>query len=143
VRALSCRTSHLANLSQNPRGKIFSNKTYLFLLQFTLLKLSIARQNCRVGKNIDRDADDLEHTFSLLLSVHNALFRQASPLLLNYNEISNQDLLGHDSELIRLAIQLRSSIMWFRDMGFPKSVRSGLFYHKRIGNKLRSALRGM
>ena len=87
--------------------------------------------------------DDLEHTFNLLLSVHNALFRTASPLLLDYEDQANQDLLGNDAELIGQAMKLRSSILWFRDMGFPNSVRAGLFYNERLGNKLRGVLKGM
>jgi hypothetical protein len=72
--------------------------------------------------------------------VHCSLFRTASPLLLDFNDPFNKDLLGHDEELIELAMGMRSGILWFRSAGYPKSVRKGHMYKKEIGEKLRGVL---
>ncbi|TVY89062.1 hypothetical protein LAWI1_G006226, partial [Lachnellula willkommii] len=78
----------------------------------------------------------------LVLSTHMALFRSSSPLLLDLTEKSNQDLLGSDAELIRLAGEMRKVVLTFRDKGFPE-MKGSIAYRKEYFDMFRKIYDGM
>jgi hypothetical protein len=65
----------------------------------------------------------------LVLSTHLALFRSSNPLLLDFNDKLNQDLLGHDQELTKLAIKMRKVVLSFREKGFT-DMKGSIAYRK-------------
>jgi len=64
-----------------------------------------------------RELRRLEENFNLLLAIHKALYRSfyCSPLLCNFTQGSNGDLLGGNADLIEAGMKLGQAIREFRD----------------------------
>jgi len=78
----------------------------------------------------------------LVLSTHMALFRSSNPLLLNFNDKFNQDLLGGDKQLIKLAMQMRKVVLMFRQKGFP-DMKGSIVYRKEYFDMFRRVYDGL
>lgn len=78
----------------------------------------------------------------LVLSTHLALFRSSSPLLLDFSDKFNQDLLGGDKELLKLAGQMRDTVKTFREKGFP-DLKGSIAYRKEYFELFRRVYEGL
>ncbi|TVY34052.1 hypothetical protein LOCC1_G007801 [Lachnellula occidentalis] len=112
LRILCISSSHLSNIAQKFQSKANGQADYQFV-------------NLR-----------------LVLSTHMALFRSSSPLLLDLSEKSNQDLLGNDADLIKLAGEMRKVVLTFRDKGFP-DLKGSIAYKKEYFDMFRKVYDGM
>ena len=107
MRFLSIAASHLSNIVERFQSKGKSNwpsphqnRPNMFFLAYGA-------------------ADYQLHGLKLLVSTHMALFRSSNPLLLDFQDKFNQNLLGGDGELISLATRMRKVVMDFKAKGFP------------------------
>jgi len=58
-----------------------------------------------------------------------ALFRSSNPLLLDLNDHFNQDMVGGDKDLIKLATQMRGVVITMKEKGFPE-LKGSITYKK-------------
>jgi hypothetical protein len=82
-------------------------------------------------------------TLLLLLSTHLALFRSSNPLLLDFSDPLNQDLVGKDAEMISLAKKMRAVVSGFRDKGWGKDMKGSIAYRREIFEMFRSVYAGL
>ncbi|KAF7877176.1 hypothetical protein EAF04_000861 [Stromatinia cepivora] len=66
-------------------------------------------------------ASHQKHAFNLLISVFSALFRSSFPLLMDFEDKSNRDLLGGNEDLIQLSKKLRRDLIAFKRQGYLKA----------------------
>ncbi|KAM3086996.1 hypothetical protein ACMFMG_001106 [Clarireedia jacksonii] len=83
---------------------------------------------------------DHKHVLNLLISVLTALFRSSFPLLMNFEDKCNRDLLGGNDELLELAKRLRGDLLLFKKRGHIRPWRSNNEYLKEEIDRLRDVL---
>ncbi|KAG0646993.1 hypothetical protein D0Z07_6089 [Hyphodiscus hymeniophilus] len=83
------------------------------------------------------------HQFNLLLTTFKTLFRASMPLLLNFDDSLNRDLLGDDAELLAMATKLKGSLVWFKKFGYVKLHRKSMGYSKSHATKIQELINGM
>ena len=71
-----------------------------------------------------------------------ALFRSSNPLLLDFEDKFNQDLVGGDQQLIKLAMQMRKVVLGFRERGFP-DMKGSIAYRKEYFDQFRRVYDGL
>ncbi|KAM0171322.1 hypothetical protein ACHAPF_008243 [Botrytis cinerea] len=62
-----------------------------------------------------------KHVLNLLISVFTALFRSSFPLLINFEDKCNRDLLGGNEDLIQLSKKLRRDLIAFKRSDYLKA----------------------
>ena len=77
-----------------------------------------------------------------MLSTHLALFRSSNPLLLDFKDKFNQDLLGGDKHLIMLAIRMQKVVLSFREKGFT-DMKGSIAFRKEYFDMFRAVYEGM
>lgn len=77
-----------------------------------------------------------------MLATHFALFRSSNPLLLNFNDRPNQDLLAGDEELIDLAMKMRKVVLDFREKGV-RDMKGSIAYRKEHFDLFRKVYDGL
>lgn len=77
-----------------------------------------------------------------MLATHFALFRSSNPLLLDFNDKPNQDLLGGDRELISLAMEMRKVVLDFRERGV-RDMKGSMAYRKDHFDLFRKVYEGL
>lgn len=82
------------------------------------------------------------HQLKLMLSTHFALFRSSNPLLLDFNDKPNQDLLAGDEELIGLAMNMRKVVLDFRARGV-RDMKGSIAYRKEHFDLFRKVYDGL
>lgn len=70
------------------------------------------------------------------MSTHAALFRQGSPLLLDFEDPFNRDLLAGDEEVIQMAMMMRRVVLGFRKKGFP-DLKGSVVWRKSYFDQMR------
>jgi hypothetical protein len=78
----------------------------------------------------------------LVLSTHLALFRSSNPLLLDFNDKLNQDLLNSDQELLKLAMKMRKVVLSFREKGFT-DMKGSIAFRKEYFDMFRRVYDGL
>jgi hypothetical protein len=71
-----------------------------------------------------------------------ALFRSSNPLLLDFRDKFNQDLLGGDKGLIKLAMLMRKVVLNFRQKGFP-DLKGSIVWRKEYFEMFRRVYDGL
>ncbi|CAD6446041.1 839a626f-6f53-4d86-b2c2-d153829344b4 [Sclerotinia trifoliorum] len=66
-------------------------------------------------------ASHQKHSLNLLTSVFTALFRSSFPLLMDFEDERNRDLLGGNEDLIQLSKKLRRDLIAFKRRGYLKA----------------------
>jgi hypothetical protein len=87
-------------------------------------------------------AASLSHCFNLLLSIHTALFRGQSPLLLDFEDKFQRDLLDGREDLMSEVLALKGSITKFRESSYPKYMWLSKAFEENTVNRLRSIFDG-
>ncbi|KUJ13911.1 uncharacterized protein LY89DRAFT_736910 [Mollisia scopiformis] len=82
------------------------------------------------------------NALKLVLSTHFALFRSSNPLLLDFNDKPNQDLLAGDEELIDLAMKMRKVVLDFREKGV-RDMKGSIAYRKEHFDLFRKVYDGL
>jgi hypothetical protein len=133
LRMLCISSSHLSNIVQRfkPQGRA-PHVTRKLLAPNLALTFQTA---CA-------PADFQIMSLKLMLSTHMALFRSSNPLLLDFDEKLNQDLLQGEKELIKLAKRMRKVVIGFREKGFP-DMKGSLAYRKEYFDMFREVYAGM
>ena len=114
----------------------------LYLPQTTLLSSGIKDPIVSSSGRVTTSASHQDHQFNLLLTTFNALFRTSIPLLLNFNDSCNRNLLGGDDELLAMATKLKGSLLWFKRFGYIKVHKKSMGYSKEHSNKVRELIKG-
>ncbi|PQE06252.1 C6 finger domain-containing protein [Rutstroemia sp. NJR-2017a BBW] len=83
---------------------------------------------------------DHKHVLNLLISVLTALFRSSFPLLMNFDDKCNRDLLGGNEELLHLAKELREDLLSFKKRGYIRPWRCNKGCLKEEIDRLRDVL---
>ncbi|PQE16196.1 C6 finger domain-containing protein [Rutstroemia sp. NJR-2017a BVV2] len=83
---------------------------------------------------------DHKHVLNLLISVLTALFRSSFPLLMNFDDKCNRDLLGGNEELLQLAKELREDLLSFKKRGYIRPWRCNKGCLKEEIDRLRDVL---
>ncbi|RDW70956.1 hypothetical protein BP6252_07519 [Coleophoma cylindrospora] len=91
---------------------------------------------------ISRTTNEMTHMYNLLLSIHTALFRSSSPLLMDFSDMSKHDILAGDPELIDEAIYMRTINNRFRNVSYGRHFRSARAFEQQTVDKLRKVLDG-
>lgn len=92
--------------------------------------------------SITETANEIAHMYNLLLSVHTALFRSSTPLLLDFSSPFQQDLLGGDAELIAEVPELQTINDRIRFASYRKPFRSSRAFEEKTTHKLRKLFDG-
>jgi hypothetical protein len=100
------------------------------------------RSKCNKSPAYAKDVERLGHCFNLLLSTHTALFRQNSPMIFDYTDPANADLLAGDEELIKEAMNLRRILLGFQQNNLVRLFRSTNWYQESTYGRLRRVLYG-
>ena len=87
-------------------------------------------------------ASHQDHALNLLLTTFSTLFRTSLPLLLDFDDKFNKDLLGGDLELLDLAKKVRGSLMWFRKFSYMKVHKKSIGYSKQHTAKMIDVIKG-
>jgi hypothetical protein len=88
------------------------------------------------------NVDKLSHCFNLLLSTHTALFRSHSPIIMDFTDPANQDVLGADQEMMDEAMKLRKIILDFREHSLSRPFKSSNWYKDTTYGRFRKVLNG-
>ncbi|RDW83523.1 hypothetical protein BP5796_05014 [Coleophoma crateriformis] len=91
---------------------------------------------------ISRTTNEMNHMYNLLLSIHTALFRSSSPLLMDFSDVSEQDVLAGNLELIEEAAYMRTINDRFRNVSYGRHFRSARAFEQQTVDKLRKVLDG-
>lgn len=139
LRILTIGASHLANLV----ARFQSTGTFISPPCLELSQLSL---NCamltRLFFTATTPADYQFHGLKLLVSTHLALFRSSSPLLLDFREKFNKQMLGEDEELVKLAMRMRKVVLDFRSKGFP-DLKGSIVWNKEYFEMFRRVFDGL
>ncbi|KAJ8059011.1 hypothetical protein OCU04_011991 [Sclerotinia nivalis] len=85
-------------------------------------------------------ASHQKHSLNLLISVFTALFRSSFPLLMDFEDKCNRDLLGGNEELIQLSKKLRRDLIAFKRRGYLKAWTWNEGFLKDQAGRLRDVL---
>lgn len=133
---LTCqRASHLQNLTTR------SKCMFRFSLHSPWVR-NADRWQGNKSPAYTKDVERLGHCFNLLLSTHTALFRQNSPMIFDYTDPANADLLAGDEELIKEAMNLRRILLGFQQNNLVRLFRSTNWYQESTYGRLRRVLYG-
>jgi hypothetical protein len=142
MRVLCIGASHLSNIVQRFQSKgmalHFSTPSSLCHTSHLLASFTILTPTTKAFGPADYQLIGLK----LVLSTHMALFRSSNPLLLNFNDKFNQDLVGGDKQLIKLAMQMRKVVLTFRQKGFP-DMKGSIVYRKEYFDMFRRVYDGL
>ncbi|KAB8298891.1 hypothetical protein EYC80_001049 [Monilinia laxa] len=81
-----------------------------------------------------------KHILNLLISVLTALFRSSFPLLMNFEDKCNRDLLGGNEDLIRMSKKLRRDLIAFKRRGYLKAWKWNKGFLKDQVDRMRDIL---
>lgn len=101
----------------------------------------VTKYQSRDGTCTYTDADHQYHGLCLVMSTHTALFRTGSPLLLDFEDPFNRDLLAGDNEIIGMAMVLRKVVLRFRKKGFP-DLKGSVVWRKTYFDQMRGVFGG-
>ncbi|KAL2065803.1 hypothetical protein VTL71DRAFT_3473 [Oculimacula yallundae] len=97
----------------------------------------------RFNNTTARTQSDAQYlSLKLVLSTHLALFRSSNPLLLDFSDKRNHDLVGGDEELVELAGKMSDMVLGFREKGAPE-LRGSLAFRKDYFDLFRSVYDGL
>ncbi|TEY47311.1 hypothetical protein BOTCAL_0308g00050 [Botryotinia calthae] len=85
-------------------------------------------------------ASHQKHVLNLLISVFTALFRSSFPLLINFEDKCNRDLLGGNEDLIQLSKKLRRDLIAFKRSDYLKAWSWNQGFLKEQVGRLRDIL---
>ncbi|TGO66824.1 hypothetical protein BOTNAR_0053g00170 [Botryotinia narcissicola] len=85
-------------------------------------------------------ASHQKHVLNLLISVFTALYRSSFPLLMNFEDKCNRDLLGGNEDLIQLSKKLRRDLITFKRTGHLKASTWNQGFLKEQVGRLRDVL---
>ncbi|KAF7959489.1 hypothetical protein EAE96_001105 [Botrytis aclada] len=85
-------------------------------------------------------ASHQKHVLNLLISVFTALFRSSFPLLMNFEDKCNRDLLGGNEALIQISKKLRRDLIEFKISGCLKASTWNQGFLKEQVGRLRDVL---
>ena len=94
-------------------------------------------------QTVSTQSSSQHQTLLLLLSTHLALFRSSNPLLLDFSDKLNQDLVGNDKEIIGLAKKMREVVRGFREKGWGKDMRGSIAYRRDVFEMFRRVYDGL
>ncbi len=143
LRILCIGASHLSNIVQRFKSKGIAHylpspfSSSVLLASKSFFRLTNNNLNIAFGQ-----ADYQYLALKLVLSTHLALFRSSNPLLLDFNDKFNQDLLGGDKHLITLAMKMREVVISFREKGFAE-LRGSIAYRKEFFDLFRNVYDGL
>ncbi|KAF7942536.1 hypothetical protein BELL_0499g00090 [Botrytis elliptica] len=105
--------------------------------------ISLSEQNSSRSLGTSSTAASRQkHVLNLLISVFTALFRSSFPLLMNFEDKCNRDLLGGNEDLIQLSKKLGRDLIEFKRSGHLKaSTWNQGFLEEQVG-RLRDLLTG-
>lgn len=137
LRMLCLTSSHLSNISQR-----FKSIRKLPALTARPVHIFFPPGNDTNKHQASEHASLQYHALKLVLSTHFALFRSSNPLLLDFNDKPNQDLLGGDEELIDLAMKMRKVVLNFREKGV-RDMKGSIAYRKEHFDLFRKVYDGL
>ncbi|KAI9640387.1 hypothetical protein NHQ30_011132 [Ciborinia camelliae] len=85
-------------------------------------------------------ASHQKHILNLLISVLTALFRSSFPLLVDFEDKFNRDLLGANEDLIQLSKKLRRDLIAFKRRGYLQAWKCNKGFLKEQVDRLRDVL---
>lgn len=86
-------------------------------------------------------AENLTHSLNLLLCTFQALFRTSCPLLLDWTDPFNKELLQNDEILLELATRMGKTLRGYRAKGHSRKFRLGFGYNKEMADRIRGLLK--
>ncbi|TGO36878.1 hypothetical protein BHYA_0112g00170 [Botrytis hyacinthi] len=103
--------------------------------------ISLSEQNISPSSGMSSAAaSHQKHVLNLLISVFTALFRSSFPLLMNFEDKCNRDLLGENEDLIQLSKKLRRDLIEFKASGHLKASTWNEGFLKEQVGRLRDVL---
>ncbi|TGO17681.1 hypothetical protein BTUL_0015g00150 [Botrytis tulipae] len=103
--------------------------------------ISLSEQNISPSSGTSSAAaSHQKHVLNLLISVFTALFRSSFPLLMNFEDKCNRDLLGENEDLIQLSKKLRSDLIALKRSGHLKASTWNQGFLKEQVGRLRDVL---